>query len=81
MTEIGDILDEHKISNPHEVSDEELLKIRGIGPATLEAIRDVKAVSVRFIDLGGGYNVAPGNVIPQEYGPAEYVKKGWAEWR
>ena len=80
-TEIGDILKEHNIDNHFDYTDEELLDIKGIGPATLEKIRDMKVVSTKFLHVGGGYNVAPGDVIPEEYDPVKYVKRGQAEWQ
>lgn len=80
-TEIGDILKEHNIDNPLEMSDEELLDIQGVGPATLEKIRNAKVISKKFLHLGGGYNVTPGAEIPPEYDPVQYVERGQAEWQ
>lgn len=75
-----------------KATDEELLQIPGIGQATLKKLRawqpsapivekeDAKeCVSLRYL-VFGELNVAPGDIIPEEFAE-EQVLKGKARWR
>lgn len=103
MTEIGEILNDDLVELLEKLglasmekiagcSDEELLAIPGVGPATLKKLRTWKpeskvmekkdareCVSMRFLAFGD-LNVAPGDIIPPEYAD-EQVAKGKARWR
>lgn len=105
MTQIGDILQSNQIANLssmgfntkldiREASDDELLNVPQIGPATLDALREwaklppqkgKEAISRRFLLLknadGGRLDVRPGDIIPEEFDPETQVKDGKAEWR
>ena len=107
MTEIGEILNEDVVEmmeklgldTPEAVasaSDEVLLKISGIGPATLKKLRawegkpavvekkDAKeAVSLYCIVVRDGdkrRTIFPGDVLPPELADRQ-VQKGRARWR
>jgi hypothetical protein len=105
MTEIGEILNNDSLVELleklnlasyeaiAETSDEELLQIAGIGPATLKRLRaweqtppSVKkedaseCIAIRYLVLPGELNIAPGDVIPPEFAD-EQVAKGKARWR
>lgn len=73
-------------------SDEELIKLDGIGPATIIKLREwgvIKvekgdAIAKRFLVLKCGderLNIRPGDVIPSRFGAEEIVKKGKASWQ
>jgi len=73
-------------------TDEELIKLDGIGPATIIKLRDWcvdevaegDAISLRNLALnanGERLDVLPGDVIPARFGAARQVEKGKATWR
>jgi len=107
MTEIGEILNDEVVEmmqklgldTPQAVasaSDEDLLKISGIGPATLKKLRaweekppvvekkDAKeAVSLYCIVVRDGderVTIQPGDVLPVDMAEKQ-VEKGRARWR
>ncbi len=72
-------------------SDEELIKLDGIGPATIIKLREwgvIKvekgdAIAKRFLVLKCGderLDVRPGDVIPARFGAEEIVESGKATW-
>ena len=103
MTEIGEILTRptmelleklelDDVDKPQARSDGELRKISGIGPATIEKIRNLqypidvvakedatKCVSLRYLTFPGEISVNPGDEIPPEFAD-EMVEKGKARW-
>lgn len=73
-------------------SDEDLVKIDGIGAATVLKLREWSiievaegdAVSKRFLVLKDGedrLDVRPGDVIPARFGAERWVKSGKATWQ
>lgn len=103
MTEIGEILNEKQLEALKQAgldnriavraaTDEQLVKVNGIGAATVIKLRewsvyDVEeghAIAKRYLCLKNGkerLDVRPGDSIPPEFGAAEMVDKGMAEWR
>jgi hypothetical protein len=104
MTEIGEILNEKQLEAMKKAgfadkiairaaSDEDLIKVEGIGPATIIKLREWgieeagagNAVSRRFLVLKckgkEALSVRPGEIIPAEYGADEMVEKGLATWQ
>lgn len=103
MTEIGEILKEAQVEalekaglvdkvSIRAASDEDLIKIDGIGPATVIKLREWgvievekgDAVAKRFLVLKCAgedpLNVKPGDIIPARYGAEVVVKSGKATW-
>lgn len=73
-------------------TDEELIKLNGIGPATIIKLRDWcigevaegDAVSLRCLSLNANgeiLDVNPGDIIPAKFGAARQVEKGKASWK
>ena len=74
-------------------SDEELIKIDGIGAATVIKLREWSvfevpegdAISLRHLALNDGtdtpYNVNPGDIIPAHLGAEDQVNAGRAIWK
>lgn len=105
MTKIGEVLQANQISNLssrgyntkldiREASDEELMRVSEIGPASLEKLREwaklppkkgKEAVAKRFLliknEKGEQLSVRPGDLIPEDFNPEEYVNKRQATWR
>ena len=106
MKRIGDELQSNQIANLasrgyhtkqdiREASDDDLLDVPGIGPATLESLRELvklppkkgkQGIAKRFLVLrhnetGKPLGFSPGDVIPEEYDPETQVKQGKAKWR
>ena len=86
--EEADLMDKQSV---RAASDETLIKIQGIGPATIIKLRewsvtevdDGDAISLRFLLLknsGERLDVAPGDVIPARFGAARHVETGKARW-
>jgi len=82
--EIGDILNELNVADPGKVTDDEILAVDGVGPATLEKVRNARVIAKKHLTITKGntaYNASPGDVIPEGYDRVYYVRKGLAEWR
>ena len=73
-------------------SDEDLIKIRGVGLAAVQSLRDWSvedlgkgnAIARRFLVLKDGddsLDVRPGDVIPARFGAENMVKAGKASWQ
>ena len=73
-------------------SDEDLIKVKGIGLATVQALRDWSvedlekgnAIARRFLVLRCGdesLDVRPGDIIPAKFGAKEQVERGKASWQ
>lgn len=73
-------------------SDEELIKVNGVGPATILKLREWGVVEVekgdavakRFLALRDGadsLDVRPGDIIPARFGAERWVKSGKATWK
>ena len=72
-------------------SDEQLVKVEGIGAATVMKLREWgisevekgNAIARRFLVLKCGdetLDVRPGDIIPAKFGAKEVVEKGKASW-
>ena len=74
-------------------SDEQLVKLEGIGAATVIKLREWAvgavpkgdAIAMRVLvfpdENGDPVEFLPGDIIPAEYGAEEQVKKGKARWQ
>ena len=80
------------IEDVRAASDEELVKIKGIGLSALNKLREWSsadvgkgnAVARRYLSLKNGeetLDVRPGDIIPARFGAAEQVEKGKASWQ